>query len=155
MKGLCSAVKLYHSDTFGWLSKVSGSILNNWFKPRAAPQALFRIRRLEVPNYLCNVSAPNWQTASINITSEIATTPHYCSYIFQYTVYRYICFVGIDSRSLGLTNYTKSKEYIIISFHNEFGSEGVTLFARLHLWRQPRSSRQFQNIGIIMRLRSL
>ena len=134
---------------------MSVSILNNWFKPRAATQAMFRIRRLQVPNYLCNVNAPNWQTASINITSEIATTPHYCTYIFQYTVYRYICFVGIDSRSLGLTNYTISKEYIIISNHNEFVSEWVTLFARLHFWTRPRSPRQYQNIDIIMRLRGL
>ena len=56
---LCLAMLLYYSDIFGRLSKFAGSILNILFKHRAATHALFRKRRLELPNYLCNVSDPS------------------------------------------------------------------------------------------------
>ena len=62
------------------------------------------------------------------------------------------CHTQSYQRSPVLTNHTTSKGHIILSNHNDFSSEWVTLSARLHLWTQPRSPRQFQNIDIIMRL---
>ena len=55
----CLAMLLYYLDIFGRLSKVAGSILNIVFKPRATPRrdtSLVQIRRLQLPNYFCNVS---------------------------------------------------------------------------------------------------